>query len=161
MALLSRLLRSSARRAPERIIDLQLDTPIPRSAWERFQEEATAGPMALGAERLFWSKANSMPLDLGMIGALGAGGVGMGAAVAGRAEQLADARERGAGGMIEEMEALERMRADLEFRRRLRSAHEDGYMTGLEIESDRLADDVRFMNDGSRHEAAYLRRRGY
>lgn len=160
MALLSRLLRSSAR-APGRIIDLELATPIPRTAWERFQEEATAGPMALGAERLFWSKADSVPLDMGMIGALGAGGAGVGAAVAGRAEQMRDARELGAGDLIQEMEALERMRADLERRRRLRAAHEDGYMTGLEIESDRLADDVRFMNDGSRHEAAYLRRRGY
>lgn len=158
MALLSRLLRS---RAPARMIDLELDTPIPRSAWERFQEEATAGPMALGAERLFWAKPDSVPLDMGLISALGVGGVGAGAAVAGRAEQLRDARERGAGDLIQEMEAVEQMRADLERRRRLRAAHEDGYMTGLEMESDRLANDVRFMNDGSRHEADYLRRRGY
>ncbi len=157
MGILSRL---AGRARPTRIIDLDLANPIPKSWWERFQDDASAGPMALGAERLFWAKPDSVPLDLGMIAGLGVAGIGGGAALSGRLAQLDAARE-GAGDLEGEMDALQRMRADLERRRRRQTAYQGGYMSGLEAESEALARDVSLMNDGSRQEAIYLRGRGY
>lgn len=159
MSLLSRALGLSARRQPSRVFELVTESRMPLRGWEKFKEEATAGPMAMGASGLL-ARADNTGLDMGLIATGGIGGI-IGATQLARLDQEArDLRERSETPRAM-LRALQRLRMEQQRAAGFEAARQTGYLGGLERAQQELERDVRSMNDGTYQEDRFMRNRGY
>lgn len=132
---------------------------MPLRGWEKFKEEATAGPMAMGASGLL-ARADNTGLDMGLIATGGIGGI-MGATQLARLDQEArDLRERSETPRAM-LRALQRLRLEQQRAASFEAARQSGYLGGLERAQEELERDVRGMNDGTYQEDRFMRNRGY